>query len=116
MHDLEEKVNDWLSGIEIMKKRIKEDDKFPFKTPYTLAKEVGEKMSLNFEIKDRDRAQCFLQYMMYDSNKTDLEDLLGIRVYQINLSPSDKIDNFKRIIHNFCKYCIESGLYDPNEI
>ena len=123
MYDLEKTAKEWEDNIEFVKKCIEEDKNFPFKTPYTLAKAVGSRMSFNFEIKNRDRAQGFISYMMYgdkNNNKKELEDLLGIEIYQLNLNPYDPLpdnveDIFKRKVHDFCKYCIETGLYDPNE-
>ena len=116
MFDLEKKAEDWKDTINFIKKQIEEDPEFPLGTPYALAKEDGSEMSINFRIKDRDLAQGFLQEMMYSDNK-ELQDLLGIEVYELCLKPHDVMINqeLRSQLAELCRFCIDNKIYDPNQ-
>jgi len=114
MYDLEKKVKDWEDRLNYIKKRIEGDKDFPIKSPYTMAKKEGEYMSLNFKIKNRDRAQSFLSFMLYDDSKKELEDLLGIEITKIMFEQSSDTSDIN-ILKEVCEYCIRTGLINPKD-
>lgn len=118
MYDLEAKSQDWKDTIDWIKQQIKDDpDKIPLSSPYTLAKAEGSYMSINFKIKDRDRAQGFLDCMLYcEKDREALGDLLGIEVYEVCLQPNNVTANsyVHGMLSDLLHYCVANNLIDIN--
>lgn len=118
MYDLEAMSQGWKDTIDWMKQQIKDNpDSIPFKSPYTLAKAEGSYMSINFKIKDRDRAQGFLDCMLYrEKDKEALEDLLGIEVHEVCMGPNNVTANLQvyDMLSTILRYCVANNLIDVN--
>ncbi len=114
MYDLEKKVKDWEDTINFVKERIEKDKDFPIRSPYSIAKEEGEYMSLNFKIKNRDRAESFLSFMLYNNDKKELEDLLGIEITEIMFERSSDTSDIN-ILKEVCEYCISRGIINVKD-
>lgn len=116
MYDLEAKSQDWKDTVDWMKQQIENNpDAVPFKSPYILAIEEGSEMSLNFRIKDRDRAEGFLRALMYvEESKKELENLLGIQVYEVCLQPNNVTANsyVHGMLSDLFHYCVANDLID----
>lgn len=116
MYDLEAKSQEWKYTIDWMKQQIENNpDAVPFKSPYVLAREEGSEMSLNFRIKDRDHAEGFLHALMYNKEgKKELENLLGIEVYEVCLQPNNATANshIYGMLSDLFYYCVANNLID----
>ena len=118
MYDLEAVSQGWKDTVDWMKQQIKDSpDSIPFKSPYTLAKPEGSCMSVNFRIKDRDRAEGFLGTLMCnEESEKELENLLGIEIYEVCLQPNHASANSHvyGMLSDLFHYCVANNLIDVN--